>query len=140
MCLTPEAEQALYEAADDACEWGSTHVRDACCTGKCNQGRDCTQRNVIDFQSRAGLHRAFMPGGNSSGSRFIDFLTFWQIRAPLWFGQIDWDGVAIGALLVLSVVAFFVALAALIVLNGYGPLALKILAAIGAAVALAIRT
>lgn len=33
-----------------------------CFPGECRQCRDCPARNAVDFQSRAGLHRAFAPG------------------------------------------------------------------------------
>lgn len=72
-----------------------------CCDAhgvNCEQGRDCPARNVIDFQSRAGLHRAFM-GGNSSGSAFIDLFTMYHVRVPLWFSRINW-GPLFGLLLI----------------------------------------
>lgn len=58
-----------------------------CCNGQCNQGRDCTARKVIEFQARAGLHRfCAPPDSNSSGSVWIDLLTFWHVKLP----HINW--------------------------------------------------
>lgn len=69
-----------------------------CCDGMCEQGRDCPAQNVIEFQSRAGLHRAFMPECNSSGSLWIDFLTFWNVKLKL----LEWWGALSILILVLS--------------------------------------
>jgi hypothetical protein len=39
---------------------GHTMVN-TCCTGQCNQGRDCPNDNVLQFQRRNELHRHFAP-------------------------------------------------------------------------------
>ena len=57
-----------------------------CCDGECKQGRDCPAQNVIEFQNRAGLHRFFSAGQSTSGSIWIDLLTFWCIKIP----HINW--------------------------------------------------
>ena len=46
--------------------------------------------NVYQFQKRSGLHRHFAQD-NTSGSVWIDFLTFWQITLPLWWMRM-WPG------------------------------------------------
>ncbi len=59
---------------------------ETCCNGSCNQGRDCVRRT-----------------GNTSGSVWIDLLTFIDVRLPLWWQQV-WPGFfLLGVLIVSSV-------------------------------------
>lgn len=77
MCISAKEAAEEMDAMGDYCE-------------------KCRTAEVVDFQSRAGLHRAFMPE-SGSGRVWIDFLTFWQVKRSL----INW-GPAFGLLLLLA--------------------------------------
>lgn len=65
--------------------------------------------NVIQFQARHPLHRWWNESGNTSGSVFIDALTFWQITVPLWFSRVNWWMALTLAMLATSAIGFVVA-------------------------------
>jgi len=73
------------------------------------QAENEPSENVIQFQARHPLHRWWNESGNTSGSRFIDFLTFWQITLPLWFSRVNWWGALFFVMIAASAGVFFFA-------------------------------
>lgn len=71
--------------------------------------------------------------GNSSSSRFIDFLTFWQIRVPLWFSVVDWFRVWTGAGIVLCAILMTISVYNLLDCLNLLPDVIALLSMIGAA-------
>ena len=70
MCMTEQSELA-YQAMDETAEWGATHVH---------------MPNVIHLRRVHELEPHVMPG-NTTGSVFKDFTTFWA--------GVDWAGVVV---------------------------------------------
>ncbi len=70
---------------------------ETCCNGNCNQGRECVRRT-----------------GNTSGSLFIDLLTFYYITIPLWWRRV-WPGLFLIGVFIVSAAIVALCIAAVAV-------------------------
>jgi len=73
-----------------------------CCTGQCNQGRDCPNDNVLQFQRRNELHRHFAPGVIEHHKRGVNWWGVFTLSIiPASFAAavaaVYWGGRALGA-------------------------------------------
>lgn len=84
--------------------------------------RDMDEMAAWADQHRAECRRVFapVPLSNSSGSKAVDFATFWQIRLPLRLASINWwkTGMLLGCVLCACLMA--TGIAGLLGLWGYG--------------------
>jgi hypothetical protein len=67
-----------------------------------------TREQIEEMDDTAGLrhpHTKPQSTGNSSGSKWIDFLTFWYIDLRLWFASIDWLTVAYNVAFAIACIA-----------------------------------
>lgn len=79
------------------------------------------QAHITHFEPRTHRVQVIAPSrGNSSGSKAVDFATFWQIRLPLWLASINWwkTGMLLGCVLCACLMA--TGIAGLLGLWGYG--------------------
>lgn len=99
MCLLPENEQ--FAAMDDTAGIS----------------------NVINLRKPHELDAHVQPEGarNSSGSKWVDFWTFWCVDLRLWMSSSDWLHVGYYASLALAIFAFLVSFAGMAIDFGMVP-------------------
>lgn len=76
--------------------------------------------NVVPLRRTHELDAHVMPDskGNTSGSLWVDFLTFWHIWLPTWLSRVDW--VEVGFRLVIAVCLLAISTSILALAMAYG--------------------